>query len=90
MSNAPTPESSETDGGRGLFYPGGRTGVLLIHGLSGTPVEMRFIANGFAREGYTVSCPQLAGHCQSVEDLRRSTWVDWYTSTETALLDLEG
>lgn len=73
---------------RGLFYEGGRVGVLLIHGLSGTPVEMRFIANGMAREGYTVACPQLAGHCNTLEHLRRSTWQDWYASTETALLDL--
>ncbi len=78
--------SAQTD--RGLFYEGGRVGVLLIHGLSGTPVEMRFIANGMAREGYTVSCPQLAGHCLTVEELRRSTWQDWYASTEKALLDL--
>ncbi|MDX2201663.1 MAG: alpha/beta fold hydrolase [Hyphomicrobiaceae bacterium] len=75
-------------GGRGLFYEGGRIGVLLIHGLSGTPVEMRFIANGMAREGYTVSCPQLAGHCETIEQLRASSWQDWYASTERALLEL--
>ncbi|RTL68818.1 MAG: alpha/beta fold hydrolase [Hyphomicrobiales bacterium] len=80
--------SAEAAEGRGLFYPGGRTGVLLIHGLSGTPVEMRFIANGLAREGYTVSCPQLAGHCETLEQLRASTWQDWYGSTEQALLQL--
>ena len=70
---------------RGIFYEGNRIGVLLVHGMSGTPVEMRFIANGFAREGYTVACPQLAGHCETLEDLRRSTWQDWYASTQDAL-----
>ena len=41
---------------------GGKVGVLLLHGLCGTPAEMRFVAMGLARAGYTVHCPQLAGH----------------------------
>jgi carboxylesterase len=48
---------------RTIYLPGGRTGFLLIHGLGGTPVELRFIALGLARAGHTVLCPQLAGHC---------------------------
>src|SRR6478735_3745211 len=42
---------------------GNNVGVLLIHGLCGTPSEMRYVANCLARQGYTVLCPQLAGHC---------------------------
>lgn len=70
---------------RGMFYEGGPTGFLLIHGLSGTPVELRYIANGLARAGHTVHCPQLAGHCGTLDQLRQSTWTDWYASVETAL-----
>lgn len=69
---------------RSLFIPGGRLGVLLIHGLGGTPVELRFIAQGLARAGHTVYCPQLSGHCGTPEELRRSTWRDWYASVEAA------
>lgn len=64
---------------------GGRTGVLLVHGLCGTPTEMRFIANGLARAGYTVHCPQLAGHCGSEADLKATSWQDWYRSAEEGL-----
>jgi carboxylesterase len=71
------PDYSETLGG-------GPVGFLLIHGLGGTPVEMRFVAIGLARAGYTVSCPQLAGHCGSFEDLRSTGWQDWYASVEKA------
>ena len=88
MHSMTSTETSEGQAGkvdRGLFYEGNRVGVLLVHGMSGTPVEMRFIANGFAREGYTVSCPQLAGHCETLEDLRVSTWKDWYDSAQKAL-----
>jgi carboxylesterase len=69
---------------RGLFLRGGRVGVLLIHGLGGTPVELRFIAQGLARAGHTVYCCQLAGHCGTPEELRRSTWREWYASVEAA------
>ncbi|MGQ0673220.1 MAG: alpha/beta hydrolase [Hyphomicrobium sp.] len=69
---------------------GGRTGVLLIHGLCGTPTEMRYVANGLAREGYTVLCPTLAGHCGTADDLKATTWQDWLASAEAALDDLAG
>lgn len=69
---------------RSLYFAGGRTGVLLVHGLGGTPIEMRFIAVGLARAGYTVSCPQLSGHCGSADDLRATRWQDWYASVVAA------
>jgi carboxylesterase len=69
---------------RSLFLQGGRVGILLIHGLGGTPVELRFIAQGLARAGHTVDCCQLAGHCGTPEELRRSTWRQWYASVEAA------
>lgn len=60
--------------------PGGRSGVLLIHGLTGTPNEMRFVAKGLNRNGFTVHGMQLAGHCGSEEDLLKTGWHDWYRS----------
>jgi len=64
---------------------GGKVGVLLIHGLCGTPAEMRFVAAGLARAGYTVHCPTLAGHGGSRQDIVKTTWQDWYRSAEVAL-----
>jgi carboxylesterase len=69
---------------RSQFYPGGRLGVLLIHGLGGTPTELRFVALALARAGHTVYCCQLAGHCGTPEELRRSTWRQWCASVEAA------
>ncbi|OYW55176.1 MAG: alpha/beta hydrolase [Hyphomicrobium sp. 32-62-53] len=66
----------------------GKTGVLLVHGLCGTPTELRFIANGLTRAGYEVACPTLAGHCGTHTDLTATTWQDWYATAEAALLDL--
>jgi len=67
---------------------GGKVGVLLLHGLCGTPVEMRFVANSLGRAGYTVHCPLLAGHGGSREDVAETTWCDWYDSAKAALLEL--
>ena len=60
--------------------PGGRSGVLLIHGLTGTPTEMRFVAKGLNRNGFTVHAMQLAGHCGDEQDLLKTGWRDWYQS----------
>jgi carboxylesterase len=69
---------------KSLFIPGGRVGILLIHGLGGTPVELRFVAQALGRAGHTVYCCQLAGHCGTPEELRSSTWEEWYASVEEA------
>lgn len=61
---------------------GGRVGVMLIHGLTGTPNEMRVVAKGLHKAGFTVYCVQLAGHCGNEEDLLATSWRDWYASVE--------
>ena len=65
-----------------LRFAGGPLGFLLIHGLGGTPMEMRYVAQGLARAGHTVHVPQLAGHCGSAEELKATTWQHWYESVE--------
>ena len=79
-SSAPDPDIPD----RSHFIPGGRVGILLIHGLGGTPVELRFISQSLARAGHSVYCCQLAGHCGTPEELRRSTWREWYETVERA------
>jgi carboxylesterase len=65
-----------------ICLPGGGLGFLLIHGLGGTPLELRYVAYGLARAGHTVHVPQLAGHCGTVDELRATSWLDWYSSVE--------
>ena len=68
-----------------LIYRGGETGFLLIHGLGGTPVELRVLAKGLHKAGFSVHCPQLPGHCGTEDDLRRVSWRDWIAASEAAL-----
>ncbi|BBD80220.1 alpha/beta hydrolase [Aerosticca soli] len=62
----------------------GPHGVLLIHGLTGTPNEMRILAKALHRRGYTVHGVQLAGHGGDMEDLIATGWRDWYASVDAA------
>jgi carboxylesterase len=77
-----TAPMSTTPVEHGIRFPGGPIGILLIHGLGGTPAEMRYVAHGLARAGHTVHVPQLAGHCGSLDDLRVKSWEDWYATIE--------
>ena len=67
-----------------FFFQGDRRGILLIHGLTGTPMEMRLLGLGLHARGYTVAGMQLAGHCGNVEDLLATGREDWYGSVQRA------
>lgn len=65
----------------GLFLEGTRgVTVILVHGLTGTPYEMRFIARHLNRCGFSVACPRLANHGQPLGILKRSRWEEYYQS----------
>ena len=68
----------------GFIERKGKAGVLLVHGLTGTPTEMKQFGKVIARQGFTVACPELAGHCDSIEALTATKWHDWYHSIEAA------
>ena len=67
-----------------IVIPGGRTGVLLIHSLGGTPVELRYVAQSLARLGYTVHCPLLPGLGANTDISGLSRWQDWYKGVRQA------
>lgn len=67
-----------------FLFEGGPCGVLLIHGLTGTPNEMRVLGKGLNNAGFTVHGMQLAGHCGDVDDLLATGARDWYASVEAA------
>jgi carboxylesterase len=64
-------------------------GLLLIHGFTGTPAELRYLGRGLAREGIGAHGPVLEGHCTRVEDLGRTTWQDWLGSVQRKIESLE-
>lgn len=68
---------------RSIFHRGlNDRGILLIHGFTGTTLEMLPLAEFFRGSGYSVSAPLLAGHGTTPEQLRRTSWKDWLYSAE--------
>lgn len=63
---------------------GGRTGILVSHGFTGTVQSMRPLGEAFADQGYTVTVPRLNGHGTHHEEMEGTTYHDWITSIEEA------
>jgi carboxylesterase len=72
-----------------FFYSGGKTGILLIHGFTGTPSELRPMGDYLHKQGFTVSAPLLAGHGTTPEDLQSTSWQDWISNVESAYADIQ-
>ncbi len=60
-------------------------GVLLVHGLTGAPAEMKFVAKRLHAAGYSVYAPTLAGHGQDERALLATRFEDWAESLRLAL-----
>jgi len=85
VPSATLPDAAAPPPPHAFAWRGGRAGVLLVHGLAGTPTEMRFVARGLHAAGFTVHAVQLAGHCGSVADLVATGWRDWAKSVDAAV-----
>jgi carboxylesterase len=64
--------------------------VLLIHGFTGSPAEMRPMGQYLAAKGYTVVGPLLPGHGTNWQDLARRKWPEWTEAVEQAYRRLQG
>jgi len=60
-------------------------GVLVVHGFTGSPFEMRLLGEELARRGFAVEGVKLAGHAGTTRELAATTWHDWYRSASDAL-----
>lgn len=58
----------------GIFLKGQDKAVLLIHGITGTPAEMNYLARAIHKAGFTVICNTLPHHCSNLAELKKVTW----------------
>ena len=77
-------------GAEPFLLPGGRHGVLLIHGFTGLPAELRLMGEYLNARGFTVLAIRLAGHGTTVEDLSRMEHEDWMDSVRDGYAILSG
>ena len=67
-----------------FFWEGDSVGVLLLHGLTATPSEVRLLGEALHAAGHTVMAPLLPGHGTHPEDLNDVRWHDWAWEVEQA------
>ncbi|MCC8395743.1 alpha/beta fold hydrolase [Paraburkholderia sp. MMS20-SJTR3] len=60
---------------KSIVYEAGQHAVLLLHGLSSSPLEMRFLARALYREGYTVIAPTFDGYSAGTTEQRMEAWL---------------
>jgi carboxylesterase len=60
-------------------------GVLLVHGFTGTPSDMRPVADALAADGIGSACPLLRGHGTHPDDMLGCSFRDWLDDVERAL-----
>ncbi|MGY1813146.1 alpha/beta hydrolase [Blastococcus sp. SYSU D00820] len=86
----PTPEPLA--GAEPFAFPGSPagagTGVLLVHGFTGSPFSMRPWGEHLAAEGFAVRAPLLPGHGTRWQDCNLTTEQDWLTAVTGAFEEL--
>jgi carboxylesterase len=63
--------------------------VLLVHGMTGAPGEMKVLAKRLHKRGLSVAAPLLAGHGLDEAHLLSTTWRDWLGTVREAYAALK-
>lgn len=73
------------------FYFPGTNGkaVLLIHGWTSTPYEVRRLGAYLNEQGFTVLAPMLRGHGTVPKDLENVHWTDWLSDLQESYSELK-
>lgn len=66
-----------------------KKGILLIHGFTGSPHTMTWLAEEFEKRGFIISAPRLRGHGTKPADMLQFSHEDWIADAEIALIQLK-
>ena len=69
-------------------FDGDDVGVLLLHGLTGAPTELRGLGEHLHERGFSVRAPLLPGHGTHHADLERATRAEWIDAARGELRQL--
>jgi carboxylesterase len=78
---SPNPQSHVRPGAEAWSSPGhgerGKTGILLVHGFTGSPASLRPLAEMLARRGFAVELLRLPGHGTQIREILPTRYDDW-------------
>jgi carboxylesterase len=90
MRATPAVQEGDREDGRPFDLPGGPDAALLIHGLTGSPFEVRYLAEALHRTGMRCVGPLLAGHGGDPRALGATSRIEWLAQAREVLRRLEG
>ncbi|NLI55242.1 MAG: alpha/beta fold hydrolase [Clostridiales bacterium] len=67
-----------------LFHKGNAVGCITLHGIGGTPANIRVVADALIEKGYTVISPMIPGHGETVRAQNASTGAQWLEGVRAA------
>lgn len=83
---AEIPARSSKPGSENWSAPGSgeraRTGILLVHGFTGSPVSLRPLAELLAGRGFAIDLARLPGHGTHWRDILPTRYDDWRADVE--------
>ncbi len=71
-----------------MEHKGSETGILMLHGFTGTPAQYVEFFRYFKEQGYTVRVPLLDGHGTNARQLNQCVWKGWYNTVKTNLFEM--
>lgn len=86
-----TSSKEDVDAGPFDFMPDGfdgRRAALCLHGLTGTPYEVRPVADALVQRGMRCVAPVMAGHDVSAKQLAKTPYTAWVDLARNALVEL--
>lgn len=85
------PETVIFETGKDIFLKNkGKKAILLIHGYTGIPYEMKYLADSlYENTDYTIYVPRLPGHGTNTQDFRESSANDWLRKSYDSYLKLK-
>jgi carboxylesterase len=81
-------EPKVLEGCEAFAFGDGATGVLLLHGYTSSPQNMKDLGLYLAEGGLAVAAPLLPGHGTTWQDLNTKTLDDWVGVVEASFEDL--
>jgi carboxylesterase len=85
---APPPLDQRFPQAREFSLSGGQTAVLMIHGFTASPAQMRPLARALHEKGYSLRGMRLPGHGTRLSDMAATGWTDWLGAVRKATLSL--
>lgn len=71
-----------------FYFQGNGTGILLLHGFTGSPSEMRYLGEYLKDKGFSVKGVLLKGHGTTNKELKQTNHLDWIASCEQGYMEL--